>query len=85
MRDNGIQGLPDPQVTEDGFLLVGFPVVLPENWDEAQEACQDVHDDAAASEESAGGDATDWSGKGRAGRRLPLCRRQRVRLLGAPR
>ena len=58
MRDNGIQGLPDPQVTEDGFLLVGFPVVLPENWDEAQEACQDVHEDAAASEESAGGDAT---------------------------
>jgi Pectinacetylesterase len=58
MRDNGIHGLPDPQVTEDGFLLIGFPVVLPENWNEAQEACQSVHDDAAASEESAGGDAT---------------------------
>ena len=58
MRDNGIQGLPDPEVTEDGFLLVGFPLVFPENWDEAQEACQYIHDDAAASEESAGGDAT---------------------------
>ena len=32
MRDNGIEGLPDPQVNEDGFLLVGFPLVVPEDW-----------------------------------------------------
>ena len=56
MRDNGIQALPDPQVNEDGFLLVGFPVVLPENWNAAQEACQYVHEDSGPPEES-GGDA----------------------------
>jgi hypothetical protein len=47
MRDHGIEGLPDPQVTEDGFVLVGFPLVLREDWNAAQEVCQHVFDDAA--------------------------------------
>ena len=57
MRDNGIEGLPDPQVNEDGFLVVGFPLLPPENWDTAQEACQDIHDEAGPPEQSASGDA----------------------------
>ena len=57
MRDNGIEGLPDPQVNEDGFLVVGFPLVPPENWDTAQEACQYIHDEAGPPEQSASGDA----------------------------
>ena len=57
MRDNGIEGLPDPQVNEDGFLLVGFPLVLPEDWNTAQETCQYVHDEAVPPEQSADGDA----------------------------
>ena len=57
MRDNGIEGVPDPQVNEDGFLLVGFPVVLPEDWNAAQEACQYIHDEAGPPEASGGGDA----------------------------
>jgi hypothetical protein len=52
MRDHGIEGLPEPQVTEDGFVLVGFPLVLPEDWDAAQEACQHIFDDAASPDET---------------------------------
>ena len=60
MRDNGIEGLPDPQVNDDGFLLVGFPVVLPEDWNAAQEACQYIHDEAAPTEDASGDAATGW-------------------------
>jgi rubredoxin len=60
MRDNGIEGLPDPQVNDDGFLLVGFPVVLPEDWNAAQEACQYIHDEAAPPEDAGGDAATGW-------------------------
>ena len=56
MRDNGIEGLPDPQVNEDGFVVLGFPVVLPDDWNAAQEACQYIHDEADP-EQSGGGDA----------------------------
>jgi Pectinacetylesterase len=52
MRDHGIEGLPDPQVTEDGFVLVAFPLVLPEDWNAAQEACQHIFDDAAPADET---------------------------------
>ena len=55
MRDNGIEGLPDPQVNEDGFVVLGFPVVLPDDWNTAQEACQYIHD--RADPEQSGGDA----------------------------
>ena len=52
MRDHGIEGLPDPQVTDDGFVLVGFPLVLPDGWDAAQDACQHIFDDAASPDET---------------------------------
>ena len=55
MRDHGIEGLPEPQVTEDGFVLVGFPLVLPEDWNAAHEACQFIFDDAAPDETGAAG------------------------------
>ena len=58
MRDHGIEGLPEPQVTEDGFVLVGFPLVLPEGWNAAQEACQYIFDHAAPDE--IGGAAGGW-------------------------
>ena len=57
MRDHGVEGLPEPQVTEDGFVLVGFPLVLTEEWDAAQEACQHIFDDAAP---DATGAAAGW-------------------------
>jgi hypothetical protein len=52
MSDQGIEGLPEPQVTEDGFVLVGVPLVPGENWDIAQEACQHIFDDAAEPDSS---------------------------------
>jgi Pectinacetylesterase len=58
MRDHGIEGLPEPRLTEDGFVLVGFPLVLPEGWDAAQEACQHIFDEAAPPDES--GAAAGW-------------------------
>ena len=60
MRDNGIEGLPEPQVNEDGFVLVGFPLVLPDEWDAAQQACQHIFDDAAPPEDSGGDGAAGW-------------------------
>ena len=56
LRDNGIKGLPDPQVNKDGFILSGFPLLPTEEWNTAQEACQSIFDGAAPPEES-GGDA----------------------------
>ena len=62
LRDNGIEGLPDPHVNEDGFILSGFPLLPSEDWNTAQEACQYVLEAAAPPEESgddaaAGGEA----------------------------
>ena len=59
MRDNGIEDLPDPQVNEEGFLIVGFPLVPPEGWDAAQDACQNIDDEPASPEES-GAAAAGW-------------------------
>jgi hypothetical protein len=49
MRDEGIEGLPDPQLKGDGFVMVGSPLDPrdAEDWQTAQEACQHVFDDAA--------------------------------------
>ena len=52
MRDHGIEGLPEPQVTDDGFVLVGLPLVLPDDWDAAQDACQHIFDDASQADET---------------------------------
>jgi hypothetical protein len=57
MRDNGIAGLPDPQVNEDGFMLIGVPLVLPADWNTAQDACQYIHDEAGPPQEAGGGEA----------------------------
>jgi len=54
MRDQGIEGFPDPQVSGDGFVLVGAPMGEPdEAWNAAQEACQSVFDDADGEDETA--------------------------------
>ena len=36
MRDTGIEGLADQRINEDGSILVGFLMVLPENWNTAK-------------------------------------------------
>jgi Pectinacetylesterase len=59
MRDNGIERLPEPQVNEDGFVVMGFPLVPPEGWHTAQDACQYIHDEAGPPEES-GAPAAGW-------------------------
>jgi Pectinacetylesterase len=50
MREHGIEGLPDPQVSGDGFMFVGVPLAPRPSgdWNEAQEACQPVFGDAAS-------------------------------------
>ena len=58
MREQGIDDFPDPQVSGDGFLLVGF--ALSDQRDSAEmdaafEACQHIYDGAAAADET--GDA----------------------------
>jgi hypothetical protein len=59
MRDNGVDDLPDPQVNENGILVVGVPWARDaEKWGAAQEACQHIIDDAAPPE--ATGDAAVW-------------------------
>jgi Pectinacetylesterase len=68
MRDNGIEGLPEPRVNEDGFLVVGFPLVPSEGWNTAQEACQYIHEDAAPPEDTEGdAGASEGSGAAAAG------------------
>jgi Pectinacetylesterase len=53
LRDHGIKGLPDPQVSRDGFLLMAGPLVFTEEWDAAQKACQPVLNDVAPADEPA--------------------------------
>ena len=56
MRENGITGLPDPQVSGNGFMLVGVPFAEPsEEWNAAQDACQSVFDDSAPEDGTAAG------------------------------
>jgi hypothetical protein len=57
MRDHGIEGLPEPQVTDDGVVLIGVPLVPPDNWGAAQVACQNIFDEAAQPDQAG---ATDW-------------------------
>jgi Pectinacetylesterase len=61
MRDHGIAGLPDPQLSGNGFLLVGVPLdpADSEDWNAAQQACQYIFDDGAPADET-GGDAAGW-------------------------
>jgi hypothetical protein len=59
MRDNGVDGLPDPQIDETGFMLVGVPWERDaQKWGEAQPACQHIFDDAAPPDET--GTAAGW-------------------------
>ena len=61
MRDHGLEEMPDPQVSGNGFMLVGVPLDPQdfEDWDAAQEACQPVVDDAGPPDET-GYDAAGW-------------------------
>jgi Pectinacetylesterase len=52
MRDHGIEGLPEPQVTDGGFVLIGLPLVPSDDWNGAQDACQHIFDDAASPDET---------------------------------
>jgi Pectinacetylesterase len=55
VRDHGIDGFPDPEVNEDGFKVVGAPWERDlEAWNEAQQACQRIFEEAAAGETAAG-------------------------------
>ena len=66
IREQGLEGFPDPQIVGDGFMHVGAPLTGPgasEEWDAAQEACQFVFEDALGQEGesgAAGGVAADW-------------------------
>ena len=56
MRDRGIDRFPDPQVNDDGFKVVGAPWEQDtDEWNEAQQSCQHVFDEAAAPGETAAG------------------------------
>ena len=82
MRDHGIAGLPEPQVTEDGFVLVGFPLVLPGGLGRGPRGLSaHLRRGRPAGYER----RCRRLGTGGAWRRLYVCRWQRVRLLGAPR
>jgi hypothetical protein len=62
MRDHGIEGMPDPQVSGDGFMLVGVPLVAPGDagaWSAAQEACQPALDEGAPPD-GTGADTAGW-------------------------
>ena len=58
MRDHGVAGLPEPQINEDRFVLVGLPLVLTDEWTAAQAICQDIFDDVAEPEST--GAAAGW-------------------------
>ena len=48
MRDNGVDGFPDPQVNENGFIVVGIPFAARGDveMDAARQVCQRVFDNA---------------------------------------
>jgi hypothetical protein len=59
MRDQGIEGFPDPQLSGSGFMMVGVPWAPDADvWNAAQEACRGIRDDAAPPD-GAGG-ASGW-------------------------
>jgi Pectinacetylesterase len=56
IRDHGIQGFPDPQLGENGFMLVGAPWRADaEKWNVAQEACQPGAADGTSPNDTAAG------------------------------
>jgi hypothetical protein len=53
VRDHGFDDFPDPQLDENGFLLVGAPWEEDlDQWDVAQQACQHIFDEAALPDEA---------------------------------
>jgi Pectinacetylesterase len=59
MRDQGIDGLPDPQLSDSGFMMVGVPWAPDvDEWSAAQEACREIRDDAAPPDGA--GTASEW-------------------------
>jgi hypothetical protein len=59
LREQGLEGYPDPRVSESGYLLTGIPFGAGEEWQAAQEACVHFVDEAAAPDET-GADAAGW-------------------------
>ncbi len=60
MRDNGIDDFPDPQVNEDGFIVVGIPIGNQGDtaMDTAREACQPIFQQGGPPD--ADGDTAGW-------------------------
>ena len=45
LRKQGLKGYPDPQVSENGYMLSGSPIDPGDKWQAAQEACMHVVDE----------------------------------------
>ena len=58
LREQGLEGYPDPRVSESGYLLTGVPFGAGEEWQAAQEACVHGVDEAAAPDDT--GAAAGW-------------------------
>jgi rubredoxin len=62
MRHHGVDGLPDPQLSGNGFMLQGVPLTASDMdaWYAAQEACQYVFEEAAPPDQGGADAATTW-------------------------
>ena len=58
LRDQGLEGYPDPQVSESDYMLVGVPFGANEEWQAAQDACLHVVEDSPT--DNTGADAAGW-------------------------
>jgi Pectinacetylesterase len=59
LREQGLEGYPDPRVSQSGYLLTGVPFGAGEEWQAAQEACVHVVDEAVAPDDT-DADAAAW-------------------------
>jgi Pectinacetylesterase len=62
LRDEGLEGYPDPQISDSGYIMTGVPFSAGDDWQEAQEACAHVVDDATPPDntDETGADAAAW-------------------------
>jgi Pectinacetylesterase len=62
LRDEGLEGYPDPQISDSGYIMTGVPFSAGDDWQAAQEACVQVVDDAAPPDDTdeTGADAASW-------------------------
>jgi hypothetical protein len=59
LRDHGLEGHPDPQVSNSGYLLTGVPFGADEGWQKAQGTRVSATDDAARPDDT-DTDAAGW-------------------------